>query len=157
MYLGSILGLLQETPAPAEATGALLTTIERVIENLALVIEVLAVGIIVVGTIVATAGYVRLLLQGEGGLEGYERYKGRMGRALLLGLEILVAADIVRTVALEPSLTNIAILGILVLIRTFLSWSLVVEIEHTWPWRIGRKEAVAASAPGEAMSKAPDA
>jgi uncharacterized membrane protein len=67
-----------------------------------------------------------------GGL--YDEYRKRLGRSLLLGLEILVAADIVRTVALEPSLTNVAVLGILVLVRTFLSWSLVVEIEGRWPW-----------------------
>jgi uncharacterized membrane protein len=81
------------------------------------------------------------------GLSGYEQYKVRLGRALLLGLEILVAADIVRTVALEPSLTNVGILALLVLIRTFLSWSLVVEIEHRWPWRV-RTEAHVAAAEG---------
>jgi hypothetical protein len=53
---------------------------------------------------------------------------------LLLGLEYLVAADIIRTVALEPTMTNAAILGVLVVVRTFLSWSLVVEIEGRWPW-----------------------
>jgi len=52
-----------------------------------------------------------------------------------LGLEILVAADIVRTVALEATLQSVAVLGILVLIRTFLSWALVVEIEGRWPWQ----------------------
>jgi uncharacterized membrane protein len=62
-----------------------------------------------------------------------------LGRALLLGLEILVAADIVRTVALEASLESVAVLGLLVLIRTFLSWALVVEIEGRWPWQ-GRSE-----------------
>jgi uncharacterized membrane protein len=53
----------------------------------------------------------------------------------LLGLEFLVAADIIRTVALEPTMQNVIILGLLVVIRTFLSWSLVVEIEGRWPWR----------------------
>ena len=57
------------------------------------------------------------------------------GFALLLGLEILVAADIVRTVALDSTLQAIAVLGLLVLIRTFLSWALVVEIEGRWPWQ----------------------
>jgi hypothetical protein len=54
---------------------------------------------------------------------------------LLLGLEFLVAGDVVRTVALEPTLTNVAVLGLLVLIRTFLGWSLAVEIEGRWPWQ----------------------
>jgi uncharacterized membrane protein len=65
----------------------------------------------------------------------YEQYKGRLGRSLLLGLEILVAADIVRTVALDATLESVIVLGLLVVIRTFLSWSLVVEIEGRWPWQ----------------------
>jgi len=71
--------------------------------------------------------------------EGYERLKISLGRALLLGLEILVAADIVRTVALEATLQSIAVLGLLVVIRTFLSWALVVEIEGRWPWQPERE------------------
>jgi uncharacterized membrane protein len=62
-----------------------------------------------------------------------------LGRSLLIGLEILVAADIVRTVALEATLESVVILGLLVLIRTFLSWSLEVEIEGHWPWQPHRK------------------
>jgi uncharacterized membrane protein len=65
----------------------------------------------------------------------YRDYRHRIARALLLGLELLVAADIIRTVALEPTLQNVVILGLLVLIRTVLSWGLVVEIEERWPWQ----------------------
>jgi uncharacterized membrane protein len=65
----------------------------------------------------------------------YQRYRERLGRSLMLGLEILVAADIIRTVALEATLGNILGLGLLVLIRTFLSWSIVLEIEGRWPWQ----------------------
>jgi uncharacterized membrane protein len=57
------------------------------------------------------------------------------GRSILLGLEFLVAADIIRTVAVQPSLQNVAVLGLIVLIRTFLSFSLEVEIDGRWPWR----------------------
>jgi uncharacterized membrane protein len=67
--------------------------------------------------------------------DAYERYKTQLGKGLLLGLEFLIAADVVRTVVLEPSLQNVMILGLLVVIRKFLSWSLVVEIEGAWPWR----------------------
>ena len=67
--------------------------------------------------------------------ESYQEYKHSLGRTLLLGLEILVAADVVRTVALEPTIQNVATLGLLVVVRTFLSWSLVVEIENRWPWQ----------------------
>ena len=67
--------------------------------------------------------------------DAYERDKTRLGKALLLGLELLVAADIIRTVALEPTLQNVMVLAVLVVVRTFLSWSLVVEIEAHWPWK----------------------
>ena len=67
--------------------------------------------------------------------DAYVQYKVRLGRALLLGLELLVAADIIRTVALEPTLPNVMILAVLVVVRTFLSWSLVVEMEGHWPWK----------------------
>ncbi len=63
-----------------------------------------------------------------------EVYREHLKKALLLALEFLVAADIVRTVAIETSLTNVAILAALVVIRTFLSWSLVMEMEGHWPW-----------------------
>jgi len=105
------------------------------IEFVALGIEILAVGLIVVGIVAATTSYVRRIPGAREQSAAYEQYKSRLGRALLLGLEMLVAADIVRTVALEPSLPNVAVLGLLVIIRTFLSWSLVVEIEHRWPWQ----------------------
>ena len=65
----------------------------------------------------------------------YTDFRHRVGRALMLGLEILVAADIIRTVVLDPTLSNVLVLGLLVLIRTFLSWSLVLEIEERWPWQ----------------------
>jgi uncharacterized membrane protein len=62
-------------------------------------------------------------------------YKIRIGRSLLLGLEVLVAADIVKTIAHELTFTSLALLAGLVLVRTFLSWTLVLEIEGRWPWR----------------------
>lgn len=79
-------------------------------------------------------------------LAAYEDYRRRLGRALMLGLEILVAADIVRTVALDNTLRSVASLGILVLIRTFLSWSLMLEVEGRWPWQT---RAVGESTPAE--------
>jgi uncharacterized membrane protein len=103
-------------------------------------IEVLAVVIIVIAIV---DGSVRYLLHLNQHLDdAYQRYKSQLGKALLLGLEFLVAADVVRTVVLEPTLQNVAILGLLVIIRTFLSWSLVVEIEGLWPWQssAGRKK-----------------
>ena len=65
----------------------------------------------------------------------YDAYKIRIGRSLLLGLEILVAADIVKTIAIDLTFTSLALLAGLVLVRTFLSWTLVLEIEGRWPWQ----------------------
>ncbi len=65
----------------------------------------------------------------------YRGLKQRLGGSLLLGLEFLVAADIIRTVALNPSLAGVLTLGVLILIRTFLSWALLVEMEGRWPWQ----------------------
>lgn len=111
-------------------------SIRAVIEWAALGIEVLGALIILVGVlkVAFTRGTVRFLFR-EGRPEAYENYKQQIGRSLLLGLEFLVAGDVVRTVALEPTLVNVAVLGMLVVIRTFLSWSLTVEIEGRWPWR----------------------
>jgi uncharacterized membrane protein len=110
--------------------------IHHVIEWAALVVEVLAVAVIFAGVafVALTRGTVRYLfhLKEHG---AYESYKQQLGRPLLLGLELLVAADVIRTVALAPTLNNVAVLGLLVLVRTMLSWSLVVELEGRWPWQ----------------------
>lgn len=71
----------------------------------------------------------------------YATLRRRMGKAILLGLEVLIAADIIRTVAISPSLENVAGLGLIVLIRTFLSVSLEVEIYGRWPWQRSREGA----------------
>jgi uncharacterized membrane protein len=105
------------------------------VERSATGLELLAVAMIVITILVATTTYAILIARRVADATTYRNYRHQVGRALLLGLEILVAADIIRTVALEPTLRNVAILGLLVLIRTFLSWGLVVEIEGRWPWQ----------------------
>jgi uncharacterized membrane protein len=65
----------------------------------------------------------------------YQRLRQQFGQTILLGLELLVAGDIIRTVATEPTLNSVAVLGIIVLIRTFLSFSLEVELTGRWPWQ----------------------
>ena len=104
------------------------------IERAADGIEALAVFIIVIAMVYGTARYVAEYARRIE--ESYENYKLQLGRALLLGLELLVAADVIRTVTLEPTLDNVLILGVLVVIRTFLSWSLVVEMKGRWPWQV---------------------
>lgn len=110
-------------------------TILEWVEIGALAIEVLAVATILFAVLYSFGRYLVRASLRPGTGEGYEQLKISLGRALLLGLEILVAADIVRTVALELTLESIAVLGLLVLIRTFLSWALVVELEGRWPWQ----------------------
>jgi uncharacterized membrane protein len=110
------------------------------IEYAALAIEILAV-VIIVGSIFYAVGHyvIRAPLRPEQEAL-YKELKVRLAKALMLGLEVLVAADIIRTVALEATLQSIAVLGLLVLVRTFLSWALVVETEGRWPWQPGREE-----------------
>ncbi|NPC85761.1 DUF1622 domain-containing protein, partial [Pyxidicoccus fallax] len=67
--------------------------------------------------------------------EAYRRFRLNLGRAILLGLEFLVAADIIRTVSEAPTLRSVLVLGLIVLIRTFLSFTLTVELEGHWPWQ----------------------
>jgi len=106
------------------------------VERAAVGIELLAVAQIVLMIVYATVVYVvDRYLRGQDQRRVFNVYRTRLGQGLLLGLEILVAADVVRTVALAPTLQNVLILGLLVVIRTFLSWSLVVELEGRWPWQ----------------------
>ena len=79
----------------------------------------------------------------------YTRFRRVLGRAILLGLELLVAADIIKTVAVTPTLDSVVVLAIIVLIRTFLSWSLELEISGRWPWQ-KRREDLEEPAPAEA-------
>ena len=112
-----------------------------VIEIFAWAIEILAVVIIVVSIFYAVGRYFwQAAMHADVKDRYYERLKVSLGKSLLLGLEILVAADIVRTVALEATLQSVIVLGLLVLIRTFLSWALVVEIEGRWPWQPSQEE-----------------
>jgi uncharacterized membrane protein len=98
-------------------------------------VEVLGIATLVLGLALALVQAGRLLAGGQGAEAAYRVTRTVFGRSILLGLEFLVAADIIRTVAVEPSLENVLVLGLIVLIRTFLSFSLEVEIDGTLPWR----------------------
>ena len=108
------------------------------VENVAIGIELLAIAIIVGVIVFATLVYSSRIISRRANDDSYAEYRHQVARALLLGLEILVAADVIRTVALQPTLNNVLVLGVLVVIRTFLGWSLVVEIEERWPWQSSR-------------------
>lgn len=121
----------------ASGENAVIDTALEWVEYTSIAIEVLAVGIVAVSVVYATVSYLGVRLGRGGRHAAYELYRRRVGEALLLGLEILVAADVIRTVILDPTLESAAVLGVLVLIRTFLTWSLVVEMEGRWPWHAG--------------------
>jgi uncharacterized membrane protein len=116
------------------------------LDGVATGVEVVGIATLVIGLGLALVRAVLALSQGQGGEEAYRIVRTVFGRSVLLGLEFLVAADIIRTVGVEPSLRNVAVLGLIVLIRTFLSLSIGVEIEGTWPWR--RAAADQAGRPG---------
>jgi uncharacterized membrane protein len=104
-----------------------------VIEDVGLVIDAVGVAVIVVGIVVAAAISARRARARHEPI--YNQFRQRIGRAILLGLELLVAGDIIRTVAGHPTLTSVGILAGIVAIRTFLSFSLEVEISGRWPWQ----------------------
>ncbi len=96
-------------------------------------IDAAGVLIIVMGALLST--YRFLFRRQDGPADAYRRYRQDLGRAILLGLEFLVAGDIIRTVVVAPTLENVVILGLIVLIRTFLSMALQLEVEGRWPWQ----------------------
>jgi len=104
-----------------------------VIDKIGMTIDGIGVGVIVIGAAIAFVLCAIRLSRHERDI--YRRFRQQLGQTILLGLELLVAADIVRTVAAQPTLTSVAVLGAIVLIRTFLSFSLEVEITGRWPWQ----------------------
>ena len=106
--------------------------------NVSLGFEVVGVGVIIIGFVIALARAAVALTRPSPGRTAYEVLRSMFGRSILLGLEFLVAADLIRTVTVALTLENLFALGILVLIRTFLSFSLEVEIDGRWPWQRGK-------------------
>lgn len=109
------------------------------VDAAATAIEILAVVMIIVAIFASVGRYLFQAALRSEAEDPYRRLKTRLGKTLLLGLEILVAADIVRTVTLDMTLESILALALLVLVRTFLSWALDVEIEGRWPWESQQK------------------
>ena len=105
---------------------------EQSVELVAKVIDALGVAVIVGGVVLATALIAR---SGADWDQRFREYRRGVGRSILLGLEFLVAADIIRTVAISPTFRGVGVLAIIVLIRTFLSFTLELEIDGRWPWQ----------------------
>lgn len=110
-------------------------TYARIMLTLAQGFELVAAAVLVLGLILALVVSARRYLQTRDGSSSYRVLRQTFGGVILLGLEILVAGDLIRTVAVSPTLENVAVLGLIVLIRTFLSFSLEIEIDGVPPWR----------------------
>jgi uncharacterized membrane protein len=111
--------------------------LRRTVELVALLFEAGGTFAMAVGAVVALG--LALRDRASGGRMIYRSFRNRLGRAIILGLELLVAADILRTISTEPTLEQVVVLGIVVLIRTFLSFSLEIELEGRWPWQSQRE------------------
>ncbi len=108
-------------------------TYDEVIGGIVQVVEAVGCGVMVFGGIWALGRFVMAVVGHQAG-DTYSRLRRDLGRVILLGLEILIIADIVRTVIVDPSIESVVVLGLIVVIRIILSFSLEVEIEGTWPW-----------------------
>ena len=99
------------------------------------VVEFIGVAVLLLGALVAALVFARRLAGGTTFQEAYHTLRADLGRAILLGLELLVIADIIGTVAIEPNLQNLGVLAVIVAIRTVLSFTLELEVSGRWPWQ----------------------
>ena len=125
--------------------------LQHIIETAGGLMDFAGVAVMVLGALVSIPlslrGYrPKRLPAGSAPLSFYRSYRQLLGRSILLGLELLVAADIIRSVAITPTFESVGVLAIIVLIRTFLSFSLELEISGRWPWQSPRESSAAASA-----------
>ena len=108
---------------------------KQAVDAVSKVIDGAGVAVVVIGLLIATLAFALALRGTATGDDAYRLYRQQVGKAILLGLEFLVAADIIRTVAVAPTFTGVGVLGALVAVRTFLSFTLDVELEGRWPWQ----------------------
>lgn len=128
--------LTSELVLSTEAKAIVLHTLHWI----ASIVEVLGVAVIIGGVIAASVWSVQQMYRGEWH-GAFRSYRANLGRGILLGLEFLIAADIIGMVAIVPTLERLAVLGLIIIIRTFLSFSLQIEIDGRLPWRRERPEA----------------
>ncbi|MGZ4287464.1 MAG: DUF1622 domain-containing protein [Solirubrobacteraceae bacterium] len=108
---------------------------EQAISQVVKVVEVVGAGIMVLGGLGAFLVFASRVLRAHTAQGSYDELRRNLGRCILLGLEVLIVADIVRTIIVDPTIESVAVLGVIVLIRISLSFSLEVEIDGVWPWR----------------------
>jgi len=121
----------------ANLQGSFSSVFKQWVEIIIVIIEALAIVIIVTSIVAGTARYlVRTLAKKDlSDKDAFRQYRNSLGKGLMLGLEVLIAADIILTVTIDLSVENILILGALIVVRTFLTWTLVLEKEERWPWQ----------------------
>jgi len=112
--------------------------IKHSIELIGYAFELAGVAVLVIGSILAFVRSIVSLIQLRDGPAAYRHLRLYLGRSIVVGLELLIAADIVRSVAIDPTFTSVGVLALIVLVRTFLSWSLEVDINGEWPWQRSR-------------------
>jgi uncharacterized membrane protein len=118
------------------------------------VLDITSFAVILLGVAISTAVFLVRVWQ-SGFLANYREYRANLGRGILIGLELLIAADILKSVVVDPTLQGVAVLGGIVLVRTFLSISLDVEINGHWPWETTRlQQQVEAEQRGDAVQPA---
>jgi uncharacterized membrane protein len=108
---------------------------QHIVEVVSKAIDAVGVLAIVAGLLLACAQFARALRHRAPGVDPYRGFRQQVGKAILLGLEFLVAADIIRTVAVDPTFRSVGVLAVIVGVRTFLSFTLDVELEGRWPWQ----------------------
>lgn len=128
--------------------------IRGVVDVVGVAVDAVGVGVIVIAIGIAGVAFARGLTRDEPIGSSYRQLRQSIGRGVLLGLELLVAGDIIRTVAIAPTFTSVGLLAMIVVIRTFLSFSLEVELTGRWPWQ-SRSEGPAGGADPQAAEDAP--
>lgn len=123
-------------------------TFEAVVEAAVRVVEVVGAAIMVFGGLAALLAGIPKILRTDTRPTAYQVMRRELGRAILLGLEVLIVADIIRTIVVEPTVESVLVLGAIVIIRVLLSFSLEVEMDGVWPWARWRT----ASKPGSSPS-----
>ncbi len=108
---------------------------EHLISGAAKIVELAGVAVLLFGAILAAGVFTVRVARRRALHDAYHSLRADLGRAILLGLELLVIADIIGTVAIEPTLQNLGVLAVIVVIRTFLSFTLELEVNGRWPWQ----------------------
>jgi uncharacterized membrane protein len=145
---GSAIGLMdvqawwQGNPWVVSRSLAMTETAHVYADQFARLLEFAGVAIIIGGTVIATFLFARTGLVARDWRSAYGQYRSNLGRGILLGLELLVGADIISTITAPLTAESVSLLGGIVVIRTFLSFSLETEIEGCWPWRRAAREAL---------------